>query len=349
MTNKEKKLQRILDQAVDQKKIFGTSFCAKHQDFTWCGTSGNFQPNDQYFIASTTKLFVTAIILQLHSEGHLTVKDSITNYLPEEVWDGLHVLDGKDYSEVLTIKNLLAHTSGIPDYFQQKDDKGSSLEQTLMAGNDQAWSFEETVALSKSRKPLFIPNQRGKAHYSDTNFQLLGRIIEVVTQKSIAAACEERIIQPLGLTKTYLYHDATDKNPKPLYYKAQELNIPKAMTSFGPDGGMVSTSPDMLRFIEAFFTGALFPASYLSELQAWNSIYFPIQSGVGIQRVKLPWVLNPFGTIPDLLGHSGLSGALAFGNHHKGLFVAGTVNQVASPSTSFRLMIKLIQQLLKNT
>ena len=50
------------------------------------------------------------------------------------------------------------------------------------------------------------------------------------------------------------------------------------MTSFGPDGGIVSTSADMLVFIEAFFTGKLFPVEYIKELQTWNKIFFPMQS-----------------------------------------------------------------------
>jgi len=71
-----------------------------------------------------------------------------------------------------------------------------------------------------------------------------------------------------------------------------------------------------------------------------------MQSGIGIHRFKLPWFLNPFGTIPELLGHSGLSGALAYYSPTKDLYIAGTVNQVAYPDTAFRLAIKLIQKVL---
>jgi CubicO group peptidase (beta-lactamase class C family) len=145
------------------------------------------------------------------------------------------------------------------------------------------------------------------------------------------------------LSATYLFQDPNDFIPKVLHYKANELHIPKAMASFGPDGGMVSTSADMLRFIEAFYTGILFPIEYVKDLQVWNKIFFPMQSGVGIHLFKLPWFFNPTGAVPSFIGHSGLSGALAFYSPKHNLYVVGTVNQVAHPDLSFRTMIKLAQ------
>lgn len=242
---------------------------------------------------------------------------------------------------------MLAHTSGLPDYFQDKGKSGKSLEEELMHGNDQSWTFEQIIGRIKSMKPLFAPGSKNKAHYSDANFQILGNIIERITGETYKEACNGMIIKPLSLPNTYLYTDFTDKNPKPLFFKSNELVIPKAMTSFGPDGGIVSTSSDMLVFIEAFFTGKLFPQSIIAELQRWNRIFFPMQSGVGIHLFKLPWFFNPTGTIPYFIGHSGLSGALAFYSPEKNLFVAGTVNQVAHPDLSFRTMVKLAQIVLK--
>jgi CubicO group peptidase (beta-lactamase class C family) len=156
------------------------------------------------------------------------------------------------------------------------------------------------------------------------------------------------IINPLELTKTYLYQDPADTTPKALYYRSNELHIPKAMSSFGPDGGIVSTAADMLVFIEAFFKGKIFPALYIDELQVWNKIFFPMRSGIGIHLLKLPWFFNPTGAIPYFIGHSGLSGALAYYSPKENIFVVGTVNQVAQPEISFKTMIKLTQILKKN-
>ena len=346
-TEKQSSLQAVLDNAVDGRKVFGTSFAIKKDSLVWKGASGNLSIDEHYFIASTTKLFTTAIILKLRANGLLNLDDKISGYLNKSILSGLHIYKGKDYSDELTIKHLLSHTSGLPDYFQGKGTSGKSLESEIIEGSDQFWTFEQSIERTKKMLPLFAPGTKGKANYSDANFQLLGNIIETVTHKTYSENCQELIIQPLGLTKTYLYHDATDKTPKTLYYKSNELHIPKAMTSFGADGGMVSTSSDMLVFIEAFFTGRLFPVTYIPELQEWNRIFFPMQSGIGIHLFKLPWLFNPTGAVPYFIGHSGLSGALAYYSPKENLFVVGTVNQVAHPDISFKTMIKLTQKALK--
>jgi CubicO group peptidase (beta-lactamase class C family) len=337
----ETKLQSILDKLIDNKKVFGTSFTIKKGDFVWSGTAGNFEPNQAYFIASTTKLFTSALIFKLRFEGKLNLEDKISIYLKPEIIQNLHIFKGVDYSEQITIKHLLAHTSGLPDYFQNKGKNGSSLEDELINGKDQYWTFEQCIDRSKAMEPLFAPGTKGKAHYSDTNYQLLGNIIETISGKTYAENCREFIIQALDLQHTYLYQDAADTIPKTLYYKDKPLPIQKAMTSFGADGGIVSTSEDMLKFIEAFMTGVLFPVSYISEIQVWNSIFFPMQAGIGIHLFKLPWYFNPFGTVPYFIGHSGLSGALAYYCPKKELYIVGTVNQVAYNDLSFRTMIKI--------
>ncbi len=342
-----KLLQNILNKAVDNKKVFGLSYSIKKGDQQWEGASGDISNNQCYFIASTTKLFTSALILNLKSKGLLNLHDPISNFLSQEILNGLHVFKGNDYSKDITIEQLLAHTSGLPDYFQKKNSDGKSLEDEIINENDLSWSFIEAIERSKLLKPLFAPGTKKKAHYSDTNFQLLGKIIENISGESYSQNCQKIIIKHLKLSHTYLYTNNTDKTPKTLYYKKNKLDIPKAMSSFGPDGGIVSTSSEMLIFIEAFFSGAFFPKSYIKDLQKWNRIFFPMKSGIGIHLFKLPWIFNPFGSIPFFIGHSGLSGALAFYCPKENLFIAGTVNQVAHPDISFKLMIKLTQSFLK--
>ena len=346
--NLNSKLQSILDKSIDQKNIFGTTFAIKKDSLVWSGAAGDFSADQAYFIASTTKLFTTSIILNLKKNGKLKLEDKICDYLDNNTLQNLHIFKGKDYSREITIKDLLAHTSGLADYFQNKDVNGKSLEEEICSGKDQFWTFEQAIERTKSISPLFAPGTKNKAHYSDANFQLLGKIIENITQKSFDENCKILIIDPLQLEHTYLYLDSTDHNPKTLYFNSSELNIPKAMSSFKADGGMVSTNADMLIFIEAFFSGKLFPEEYLAEMQNWNKIFFPMRSGIGLHKFKLPWLFNPTGFIPYFIGHSGLSGALAFYSPKEKLFIVGTVNQVAHPDLSFKTMIKLTQVILKN-
>jgi len=337
------KLQRTIASIVDNKKVFGVSVSVEKGDgsITFIGSAGNLHTESQYFIASTTKLFMTAITMQLRHEGKLSLDDHLSKHFNNQTLHNLLVFKGIDYAGTITIRQLLANTSGLPDYFQQKRERGRSLLDELPSGKDQFWTFEQVISATQKMRPAFKPGERGKALYSDTNFQILGRIIETLTGKKVPEVLKENIFGPLGLTQTYLYEDRRDKRPAPLYYKAKPLAIPLAMTSFGPDGGIVSTSDELMRFLKAFFTGKLFPIEYFDEMKRWNKIFFPLQYGVGMARFKLPRLFSPFKAAPELLGHSGLSGAFAFYSPEKDLYLAGTVNQMHPPDISYRLMIRL--------
>lgn len=337
------KCEKILDTTVDGKNIFGSVVTVRTADDEWTGARGNIAADTQYFIASTTKLYLTAILLQLREKQLLQFSDTIATHLPEEVVNGLHIYKGTDYSRELTIEHLMSHTSGLPDYFEDKNEDGKSLLRSLTEGNDQAWSFEDVLRMSKNMKPLFCPGKKGKAHYSDTNYQLLEKIIERVTGKDMAVALNEMIFTPLQLTHTYLYTNPADTSPIDIYYKDQALHIPKAMSSFRGDGGIVSTAKESMIFLQAFFSGKLFSADILPHLYQWNKIMFPLEYGTGIMRFRLPKPFSFISSIPPLIGHSGLSGAFAFYAPEKNVYVAGTVNQIHKPGRSFTLMSKILQ------
>jgi len=338
--SREEKWENLIHKTVDDKNVFGSVIRIEGKDFSWQYAAGNFEEESQYFIASTSKLYTTAIIFQLADEGKLSLDDPIAKYLDASVMKGLHIHKGTDYSDQITITHLLSQTSGLPDYFEGKDSDGNILRKELTAGNDREWSFEELIALSKDMKPEFAPGTAGKALYSDTNYQLLGKIIETLTQLSMAEAYEERIFKPLGLQKTYLYSDAGDEAPIDIYFKKEPLKIPLAMSSFKADGGIVSTAEESMIFIKAFMQGGLFSKEHLDQ-NNWNKIFYPLEYGVGMMRYKMP----DFYRVPWFIGHSGLSGAFAWYSPEKDAFITGTVNQINKPGTSFRLILKMMNEL----
>ncbi len=341
-----KELQQILDKTVDQKKVFGTAFCLEFNDFYWTGSSGDLSIEDDFFIASTTKLFITSLILQLKFQKKIHFQDPIRKFLDSAILKNLHIYKDVDYSNKITVEQLISHTSGLSDYFQEKNSKESSVMEKLLRGNDQIWSFEDAINWSKNVPPHFEPGTSKKAFYSDTNFQLLGKIIENITSQKLSEVLNEWIFKKLNLQHTYLYTISSNKSPKNIYYKEQELLIPHAMESFWADGGIVSNAQELMIFLKAFMQGILFPKEYILELKKWNRIFFPFQSGIGIHKFKLPWIFDPFQKTPELIGHSGLSGTIAFCNPEKNIYITGTVNQIAYPQTSFKTAIKLLHQVL---
>ena len=337
-------LTQFLQKHTDNKKIFGAVMHISTDGKELLASSGNMQPNQPYFIASITKLYITAIILHWKSCGIININDPIANYVPQAVMHELHLLKGIDYSRQITIEHLLSQTSGLADYFEDKIG-GHSLLEKISRGEDQAWSFDDTISWSKQMKTKFAPGSPHKAHYSDTNYQLLGKIIEVVSGKMLQDVLSDLIINPLGLQNTWLYLDPNDNRPAPLYYKQKPMVCPQAMASFGADGGIVSTAEESMRFLKAFFGGQLFPQKDFDSMKNWNNIMFPLQYGMGLMRFKLPRIFSPFKAMPEFLGHSGLSGAVAFYIPEKNVWITGTINQVHDPGYSFRLMIKLLNKL----
>jgi len=306
-------------------------------------SSGNLKPESQYFIASATKLYTTTLILQLVDSNQLKLADTIERFLDPDQIERLHFYRGIDYSKQITVEHLLSHTSGLPDYFQARRKSKPSLMEDILLGKDKKWDLIQVLSEAKMLGAEFPPSFKNRALYSDTNFQLLGEIIERISGQHLSDIIESQICKKIGLKNTYLYKDPKDGRPISLNYKNNVLDVPLAMTSFGPDGGIVSTAADGIEFLRYFFDGRLFNRTHLAYLTArWRSVFFPLKYGVGISLFRLPWYFSPFKKFPDLIGHSGLSGAFLFYCPEKHIYLSGTVNQIANPQTSFRLMLRSI-------
>ncbi|MBN8541766.1 MAG: beta-lactamase family protein [Deltaproteobacteria bacterium] len=332
---------RIMDSTY-RKEIPGVIMAVANETEQIIGARGNLSPQSQYFIASATKLYVTALILQLIDSKLIKLEDRIVNLFPHNSFRSLHVIAGNDFTHEITVEHLLSHTSGLPDYFQAKHNAKSSLLEQVISGQDQNWNLIRVLNDAKELGAVFSPGS-GRALYSDTNFQILGAIIEKITETNLANAIQNQLCQRIGLTNTYLYQDEADTRPAPLNYKSAVLKVPKAMTSFGADGGIVSTAQDGIDFLKSFFAGQLFDESHLSYITAhWRKIFFPLKYGVGISLFRLPWFFSPFKRAPDLIGHSGLSGTLLFYCPANRLYLSGTVNQTSHPEASFRMMVKSV-------
>jgi D-alanyl-D-alanine carboxypeptidase len=303
-------------------------------------------PEKPFFIASATKLYTTALLAQLKQNGLLDWDRPVAQYLPQHSLDRIHIYKGDDSSRRVTIRQLMAHTSGIPDYFEGKRNDGAAHFKRILRA-DQSWSLNDVIAISRDhQRAHFPPGLKNKALYSDTGYQLLGGVIENLFEKSFAECVISQIANPLQLAHTYCFSTQTlDRyaDISPLLLKKVPLKIPQAMASVGADGGIVSTLNDSMCFIKAFMNGQLFSLGILEELQSqFNRIFFPLEYGVGLMRFQVPWFFSPFLKFPPLFGHSGASGTVLFYCKDWDLFVAGTVNQVANRSLPFQLMMQLL-------
>lgn len=337
-------LQRVFDRATRDRQVTGAAVRMESADrrLAWSNDYGDLAGDRPFFIASTTKLFTTAIVLRLIERGRLGMETRLVDVLDSATTRGLHVRGDVERTKEIMVRHLLANTSGLPDYFSGRRSGGGSLEKRVKRGQDQAWTLDDIVEAVRRMPAAFPPGKPGKALYSDTNFQLLGAVIGLAACSTYSEALHREVIAPLQLADTWLYADPSDARPAALRFGERKLDIPRAMTSFGPDGGIVSTSGDLMVFLRGFFEGRLFDVAMLPDLQQYNRIFFPLQYGVGHARLAMPRVFSPFAPQPELIGHSGLSGAFAFLAPASGTFLTGTVNNVAKPGRSFRLMLRLL-------
>jgi CubicO group peptidase (beta-lactamase class C family) len=366
-TGLELKLQSEIDALVSRNKdVFSAVLGVTDNTgaFYWSGAAGTAYPDraepmkvdTPIFIASITKMYTGAATMILEERELLSLDDPISKFLPASFLEGLHRYKGRDYSNQLRIYHLISQTSGLPDYFEERPKGGKSIFDHIVAAGDMEWDVEEVVRIAKSNLSAKFPPEPkeqersgNKAYYSDTNYQMLGAIIESVTQKPLHEVFSELIFEPLELSSTYL-HDHEDPKatqetpPANIYYKTKPLFLVKAMTSFGPDGGMVSNVEDSLKFLRHFMQGKLFTSpSTLQRMKSWRRIFSPFQYGFGLMRFKLPRIFSPLSATPELIGHSGASSAFLFHSDIGQLYIGGTLNQLENRRRPFGLMLKVIK------
>lgn len=265
--------------------------------------------------------------------------------MPDSLIRAIHVYKGTDYSSRIKVANLIDQSSGLADHEADKPRGGKSILDELKAGNDHYIETVEAIEIVRGISPKFPPGTDGKAYYSNTNYRLLGVIIEAVTGKSMAENYKEMINDPLGLQHTYLFDwtkPRLEETLATIYLKDAPANVPKYLSSNISDGGLVSTASECVIFLRAFFEGRLFDKVYLERMMNWNSIFFPLRYGYGLMNFKLPRFFWPT-RLPEFIGHSGSTGSFAFACPSKSMYLAGTVNQLASPAKPFFLMLSLVR------
>jgi CubicO group peptidase (beta-lactamase class C family) len=350
----ENQLQALLNAQIGRDHIHNIVAAVQSHDrnIDYVGAAGTadpqtgaaMTPDTPYFIASVTKLFTAAIVMGMYEKKRLELDAPISKYLPASLTQGIHIFKGTDYSNRIKVSELVSQSSGLADYETEKLRGEKSVLDELKAGHDRSINTAEAVEVVRRLTPHFSPGTRGKAHYSNLNYRLLGAIIESITGQSMAVNFEEKICAPLGLKQTYLFNRAIAlRNPVPatIYFKDTPANISNYLSSNVSDGGLVSTASEIMTFLRAFFEGRLFDKTLFDRMMSWNSLFFPLRYGYGLMYFQLPryfW-LTP---LPGFIGHSGTTGSFAFTCPSRSLYLAGTVNQV-SPAKPFFLMMDLVR------
>ncbi|MER5351679.1 serine hydrolase domain-containing protein [Kitasatospora sp. NPDC002551] len=232
--------------------------------------TGAAVPRDgQVRIGSNTKTFTAVVVLQLVGEGRIELDEPVEKYLP-----GVVRGDGID-GNAITVRRLLQHTSGLPDY-------------TRYLGDDvRPYQPRELVDIALRHPADFEPG-RGWA-YSNTNYVLAGLIVEAVTHRPLAEEIERRVVRHLGLRHTYFPApgDATIREAHPHGYYRESAGGPLIdITDMDPSwawaaGQLVSTPSDLNRFFAALAGGDLLQPAQLAEMRRTVDAGKPFAPGAG--------------------------------------------------------------------
>ena len=153
-------------------------------------------------IASSTKTFAAVLVLRRVAAGDLTLEQPLASILPRDDLVGLNRFGGIDRADEITVRDALAHTSGISNYYAAKAlDPASDIEAVTAA--DPGWSYHDALELARGMTAPFAPHS-GRAEYSFTNYQLVGRLIEAIYGCPLAAALDCELLAPLALSDTAL-------------------------------------------------------------------------------------------------------------------------------------------------
>ncbi|MFC4908113.1 serine hydrolase domain-containing protein [Actinomadura gamaensis] len=225
------------------------------------GEGGRIPADARFRIGSQTKEMVATVVLQLVEEGRLGVDDKLADLLP--------VVARKDLVERagdITVRQMLRHTSGIPDWYAAEPNPDGSEGEISFDVFDFTTRYRplDLVKWSRARPRTGEPGERFS--YSNTNYTLLGMVIERLTGRSLAAELHDRLFAPLKMTRTYL----PEKPPEGIrgphghgYYpdaRGRLRDVDRFNASLGgAAGGVVSTAHDVSAFKRAFTQGRLLP------------------------------------------------------------------------------------------
>ena len=315
------------------------------------GKTGEIQANPKQanHLASVGKLFTATVIGVLQDKDQLNFNDKIAQYLDKEMMNGLHVYKGKDYSGDISITHLLKQTSGLNDVF-------FPLFKKMMNDPNLEMTVREALEWGKTNlNPVGKPGQ--KHFYTDTNYYLLGLIIENITKKPFHEAVHEMIFEPLNMEDAYI-NGYSEPKTKPQYppahiylFNTNFIENKRIAKIDYAGGGVVAPLSEFLAFMKALANGQLVKEATLNKM-----IYDDINMGFPAIGFDYGYSIWKPKAIPLLMpkkffcwGCVGITGAFMFYHPQTESYVVGTFNDKSYTSKALRFMLmKVIKPLLKS-
>jgi len=240
------------------------------------------QTTDVFSIQSAGKVITALLAAQLHDEALLNLDDTLDTWLP------LELLEKIQYSEQITLRQLLNHSSGIADY-----NKNEMLLQDVLTSPEVNRGNVDLVNYALNKTAEAVPG--AGFHYSSTNYALAGMILDSVLGYHNAIEIRARIIEPLSLNSTFSlgYENHTDEIiPGYRWYQGQYVNTAPIISNiFSSASPVASTVTDLAFFYKSLITDTDFVSDNIRELMWGAASLIPVElnekAGLGIQKLNV--------------------------------------------------------------
>lgn len=305
-----------------------------------------------FHIASVGKTFTTVLIMQLQQEGKLNLDDTIDTYLNQTVLENLFVYNDKDYSHLVTIRQLLSHTSGLADYFGDPVTSGIPVIEAIKKEPDVFWTPEMMLNVTRERQlAVGVPGE--KFHYSDSGYILLGLIIEKVSGHSFSDNLDERIFGPLKMTHSYLMFygkpfDQSEDQLSKIWLDGTEVSSNRSLSIDWAGGGIISTADDLQKFAKALKHNDLITEKSYKEMAAFSQQFMQgIHYGLGLMSFNFEEFFFLLKGLPKLEGHMGILSTFMLYDPNSDLSIVINFGSTQHNESAVRLIIEILQTLMR--
>ena len=295
---KAKMIQQLMEEELkDFPELPGSLLTIRAGNFLWSGAAGKFGegnrklvPTDVFRSASITKTFTAAAILLLMEQGKFTLDTPIDKVLKPATVQILK--DGGYKPNIILVRHLLEHTAGMYDYTQS-----AKFNKIIFNQPTYRWTREEQLKLAMSEGKVLGP-PGSLYEYGDTQYILLGEILELQTNMDLAKALRTVLrFDALGLKDSWM--ETLEKEPSggfarlshPMYGTVDTRNWDPSWDLFGA-GGLVSSTQDLVKFMDALFSGKIFKNKSTLDIminipQVSIGGFGGLDGGMGINRTTI--------------------------------------------------------------
>jgi D-alanyl-D-alanine carboxypeptidase len=292
-------------------------------------------------MASVGKIFTATITGMLHEQGKLSFDDPISKYLDKELMSGLHVYKGREYSGEIFVYQLLQQTSGLYDVFYKL--WGRMVQKPFEITPREAVEWGK-----KNMTPVAPPGK--KLHYTDTNYYLMGLVIEQVTGKPFHEMLHELIFDPLEMKHAWMwgYSEPREKSTHPMagmWIEGTDVRTTPQLSRIDyAGGGITAPMDDLLKFIRALIAGRLVSSKTFDRM-----LNDDVPMGFPTVGFNYGYSIWKFRTVPLLLpkklicwGCVGVTGAFMFYHPITETIMIGSFNDMAYRSKALNFMIRKV-------